>query len=73
MTSLGDILKDRIKDNENCQNGLENYFLVREKEYKKNWNFAVKCFQDRINKDRKASDLKPLPFICTFPTIPFQK
>lgn len=65
VTSLGDILKDRIKrfpvgSDKEC----EEYFSFRSNEYQKKWNFAVKCFQDKINKDRNSSNLKPLPFIA---------
>jgi len=57
---IADILKERI---EAFKTNPELAMKVKGKEYQKNWNFAVKCFQDRINKDRKKAKQTDLPFI----------
>lgn len=58
---IGDILQDRIKQYEKLGGEA---LKIESKDYQKKWAFAVKCFTDRINKDRKASGLKPLTFIA---------
>jgi hypothetical protein len=54
--NIGDILKQKLEAYaRNPQEAVRN----DGKKYQKDWNFAVKCFQERINKDRKAEG-KPL-------------
>lgn len=61
MESLADILKERIEQfNKNPVESLKLKGKERNKEYAK----AVKCFQDRINKDRKKDKQEPVPFIA---------
>jgi hypothetical protein len=58
---LSDLLKERIQAfNENPKEALKQKGIERNKDYAK----AVKCFQDRINKDRIKAKQKPLPFIA---------
>ena len=61
MNSLSDILKERI---EQFEKNPQAYLKNKSTAYQKDWNFAVKCFQDRINKDRKKAKQTDLPFIA---------
>jgi hypothetical protein len=61
MKTLSDILQDRINAfNEDPKKALK----LKSIEYNKQWNYAVKCFQVRINEDREKEDLKPVEFIA---------
>lgn len=64
MKPLADILKERIELSERNPQGLKIFYATQGKELAKKRNFAIKCFTDRINKDRKASGLKDLPFVA---------
>lgn len=57
MKTLSDILQDRIKAfSENPEKALK----LKSVEYNKKWNYAVRCFQEAINKERE----KPIPFVA---------
>lgn len=61
MNSLSDILKERI---EQFEKNPQAYLKNKSVSYQKDWNFAVRCFQERINKDRKKAKQSDLPFIA---------
>jgi len=59
--NIGNILKDRIEAyQKNPQQAVKRLGT----EYQKQYNFAVKCFQERINKDRKKAGYKEVPFMA---------
>lgn len=58
---LSELLKQRIEAFEkNPQQALKEKGKQRNKDYA----YAVKCFQERINKDRLKAKQKPLPFVA---------
>jgi hypothetical protein len=61
MLNIADILKERI---EQFEKNPQAYLKSKSTTYQKDWNFAVKCFQERINKDRKKAKQTDLPFIA---------
>lgn len=60
MLDLADILKKRI---ERFEKNPKEYLELKGKLYNKKWNDAVKCFQDRINKDRKKEKRPEIEFL----------
>ena len=59
--NIGDILKQKLEAYaRNPQEAVRN----DGKKYQKDWNFAVSCFQERINKDRKAEGKPPVAFMA---------
>ncbi len=60
--SIQEILNRRIEASKN--NTLEEHLKIAAKEYQKSWAAAVQFFQVEINKDRKKSGEKPLPFMA---------
>ncbi len=61
MISLQDILKQRIEEFK--KNPVDS-IILQSKKYQKDWNFAVKCFQERINKDRKKEKKPTIVFMA---------
>lgn len=59
--NLQDIIKQRIEE---FERNPQNYLKVKGKERNKEYNNAVKCFQDRVNVDRKKAKQKDLPFMA---------
>jgi len=57
---LSDILQERLKAYALNPEGMKRKSV----QYTKDWNFAVKCFQERINKDRKAEGKPPVAFMA---------
>lgn len=57
---LADILKERIE-----QFNADPKKALKEKsvQYNKDWNFAVNCFKERINKDMRKAKRKEFTFI----------
>lgn len=64
MISLGDILKDRLKDRAENPHSMKQYVADSAKDYQKKWAFGVQCFQKRINKDRQKENLKSIEFMA---------
>lgn len=60
MQSLADILQQRI---EAFKANPELAMKTKGTQYQKDWNFAVKCFQDRLNKDRKKEKKPEVTFM----------
>lgn len=57
---IADILKERI---EAFKANPELAMKVKGKEYQKDWAFAVNCFKERINKDRRKEKKPEVAFI----------
>lgn len=66
MTNIKDILLERLKLAEQNPEAFKEFYKNQSKEETKKRNFAIKCFQERINKDRKECDLKPIPFMAVY-------
>lgn len=62
LTSIQEILQKRIESTQT--NSLEKQFILDGREYQKKWAEAVQFFQKQINKDRKKSEKKELPFMA---------
>lgn len=58
--SIGDILKERI---EAFKANPELAMKVKGTQYQKDWAFAVNCFKERINKDRRKEKKPEVTFI----------
>lgn len=63
---IGDILTKQLSLAEKNPEALKQFYVQQSKEETKKRNFAIKCFQDRVNKDRKQSYQKALPFIVFY-------
>ena len=60
MQNITDILRERIEQfRENPKESLK----LKGKQYNKNWNFAVDCFKNRINKDMRKAKKPEYSFI----------
>jgi len=60
MQSTEDILKERI---EAFRQNPKESLRVKGKEYQKDWNYAVNCFKERINKDMRKEKKPEFDFI----------
>ena len=60
METLADILKQRI---EQFEKNPQDYLKNKGKQHNKDWNFAVNCFKERINKDMKKAKRPEYDFI----------
>lgn len=57
---LSQLIKQRIDE---FEKNPEQSLKVKSKEYQKNWAKGVKCFQDRINQDRKKEKKTEVSFM----------
>lgn len=53
-------IKELLKNHHFSKEGMKQKSIAYNKDYAK----AVKCFQDRINKDRAKAGQKPLPYMA---------
>jgi hypothetical protein len=58
--NIGDILQEKLRAYSLNPEGMKR----KSKQYTKDWNFAVGCFQKRINKDRKKEGKPDIEFMA---------